>query len=86
MYCLSLLDSGNYVLHLYTILKNKGYPAEVVSTPCKIAKNSCGYCLKFKCENKDVVIQESIKAGIPVREIYKVTKAHYKNVYQKIYP
>ena len=86
MYCLGLLDSGNYVLYLYSILRSKGYPAEVIATPCKIAKSSCGYCLKFNCQYKDVVIKESVDAGTPVREIYQVTKVNYKNVYQKIYP
>lgn len=86
MYCLGLLNSSNYVLRLCRILRNKGYPAEVVSTPCKIAKNSCGYCIRFHEQYKDSVIREGAEACIPIREIYQVVKVSHKNVYQKIYP
>jgi len=86
MYCLALLDSGNYVLRLCRILEQKGYPVEVVSTPCKIAKDGCGYCLKFSEQYKDTIIREGNEAGIYVKKIYNIISMRYKNVYEKIYP
>lgn len=86
MYCLGILDSGNYVFRLGRLLKSKGYPVEIVSTPCKIAKDGCGFCLRFPLQYKDIVINEGIEAGTFIREIYEIVNVSYKNVYKKIYP
>jgi len=85
MYCVALLDSGNYVLSLCKALERKGYVFEVISTPCQIAKGGCGYCLKFPLEYKDVVINEGFANLTPVREIYKVINAVTKNRYERIF-
>jgi hypothetical protein len=85
MYCLAILDSGNYVFHLCRALEKKGYVFEIISTPCQIAKSGCGYCLKFPEEFKDIVLSEALTCGIHVREIYKVIQEFTKNKYEKIY-
>lgn len=84
MYCLAILDSGNYVFNLCRILEKKGYVFEVVSTPCHIAKDGCGYCLKFPIEYRDMVVCEGILNRMPVREIYKIIPYATKNRYERI--
>lgn len=85
MYCLAILDSGNYVFHLCRTLEKAGYVFEIVSTPCHIAKGGCGYCLKFPAEFKELVINEALRLGTPVREIYTVTNSITRNHYKKTY-
>jgi len=85
MYCLAMLDSGNYVFHLCSILEKKGYVFEVVSTPCQIAKDGCGYCLKFPMEFKDLVVSEARANGLSIREIYKIIPGYAKNKYERIF-
>jgi len=85
MECLALFDSGNYVFNFCRIMENKGYVFEVVSTPCQIAKNGCGYSLKFPIEYKDLIIRSAIECKMPVREIYKIIPMFTKNKYEKIY-
>lgn len=85
MYCVAILDSGNYVFNLCSVLEKKGYVFEVVSIPCHIAKSGCGYCLKFPFEYMDMVINEAKAINTPVREIYKIVPMFSKNQYTKIY-
>jgi hypothetical protein len=85
MYCLAILDSGNYVFHLCRALERRGYVFEIISTPCQIAKDGCGYCLKFPAEFKDIVLSEALACGIRIREIYKILPGNMKNSYEKIY-
>ncbi|NSW89762.1 MAG: DUF3343 domain-containing protein [Firmicutes bacterium] len=84
MYCLAIVDSGNYAYRLYSIMRNKGYDVEVVSTPCKLAKSGCSYCIKLPFEYKDLIVKEGLENNIYVREIYKVTTLDCKNVYERI--
>jgi len=85
MYCLALLDSGNYVFNLCRIFEKKGFVFEVVSTPCHLAKDGCGYCLKFPIQFKNMVVSEGLLNRVPVREIYKIVPMGTKNRYEKIY-
>lgn len=85
MYCLGLMGSGNYVYALCGILERKGYVFEVVSTPCNIAREGCGYCLKFPYEYKDFVISEGMANRLPITEVYRVIPDYNKNKYEKIY-
>lgn len=84
MFGIAIVDSGNYALHLCRILERKGYVFEVVSTPCHIAKNGCGYCIKFPLEFMNLVLQEGKANNIAIREIYRIVKLPYKNVYEKV--
>lgn len=83
MYCLAMLDSGNYVFNLCRAFEKKGYVFEVISTPCHIAKGGCGYCLKFPPECRELVKSEALALGTPVREIYTVTSLSTRNSYKK---
>jgi hypothetical protein len=85
MYCVAVLDSGNFVLSLCRALEKKGYVFEVISTPCQIAKGGCGYCLRFPEKYKDLVINEGFANLTPVREIYRVVNEVTKNRYVRIY-
>ncbi|MCX7923708.1 MAG: DUF3343 domain-containing protein [Clostridia bacterium] len=85
MNCLAILTSGNYVFNLHRILERKGLVFEVVSTPCQIAKDGCGYCLKFPEQHKDTVVAEGIENRLPVREIYRIVPMFSKNKYERVY-
>lgn len=85
MDCLAIVDSGNYAFSLCRALERKGYVFEVVSTPCQIARNGCGYCIRFPLEQKDTIINEGIANQIPVREIYSIEKLMTRNRYKRIY-
>ncbi len=84
MYCLGILDSGNYAFHLCGIFEKRGLVFEVVSVPCKIAKGGCGYCLKFPEEYIESVIKEGKKNETPLREIYKAIPISSKVKYIKM--
>lgn len=84
MDCVGVMDSGNYALKLCRILEKKGYVFEVVSTPCQIARNGCGYSLRFPEQYIDIVIAEGKESKAQVREVYKVTPMFTKNRYDRI--
>ena len=85
MDCIATMLSGNYVFHLCRILEKQGYVFEVASTPCQIAKEGCGYCLKFPAEYTDLVVGTGKQNGLPIREIYKIVPMFNKNRYERIY-
>ena len=85
MDCIAITDSGNYALKLHSVLAGRGYVFEVISTPCRIAKNGCSYCLKFPLEFKDMVLQEAMRSNIAIREMYSIEKQPAKNRYERIY-
>ena len=64
--------------------EKKGLVFEVVSLPCRISSQGCGYCLKFPYEYKDIVISESMALNYPVRELYRVNRGFMKNTYEKL--
>jgi len=84
LYALAILDSGNYAFNLCRILEKKGYVFEVISTPCQIAKDGCGYCIKFPLEYKKLLLDEALANKITVREIYKIIPLYTRNKYEKI--
>lgn len=84
MECLAIFRSGNYVYNLCRVLEREGYVFEVVSTPCQIAKEGCGYCLKFPYEYKDLVVERSRTSGIAIKEIYEIVPLFNKNKYNRI--
>lgn len=85
MYCIALLQSGNFAFNLCRILEEKRIPVEVISTPCNIAKNGCSYCIKVPCERVNDVIQVSREHNILIEEVYGVIPAMSKNKYQKMF-
>lgn len=84
MYYIALLDSGNYVLRLCDILERQGYVFEVISTPCQIAKNGCGYCLKFPGQYIDKVLDTAASNNIAVREVFELIPGFNRNRYKKL--
>ncbi len=85
MYCLGMLDSGNYAFSLCRILERKGYVFEVISTPCQISRGGCSYCIKFPFEYANLVIQEGALNRLYIREMYKIIPAFTKNKYERVY-
>lgn len=86
MYCLAMLQSGNYVYSLCRYFERKNLVFEVVNTPCHLAKWGCSYALKFPERYTDEIIKGGHDNGTPVMEIYKVNPGIVKNFYQKIFP
>lgn len=84
MDCLAVYDSGNYTLRMSRHFDKMGLVFEVVSLPCAISSQGCGYCLKFPEKYIDIVVSESRANKYPVRELYKVYKGATKNTYKKI--
>ncbi len=85
MYCLGILESGNFAFHLCSILERKGIITEVVAVPCAIARGGCGYCLKFPEELLEVVNSEGMKNGLILREVYRVIPGITRNRYERIF-
>lgn len=86
MLALAMFSSGNHAFNLCRILERKGYVFEVVSTPCQIARDGCGYCIRFPLEYMDLIINEAMANNMIVREIYKIVPMFTKHKYEKIYP
>jgi len=84
MKCIAILDSGNYVYKLDSLLEKRGYKFDVVSTPCHIAKGGCGLCLKFPEEFLEVVKAGAIECNTPIKGVYMIADGHSKNKYRRI--
>lgn len=84
MDCLAVYDSGNYTIKMCRHFERKGLVFEMISLPCKISYQGCGYCLKFPEEYIDTVILESRAQDYPVRQLFRVRKEFMKNTYERI--
>ena len=84
MYGLAIFDSGNYAYNLARLLEEKNIDCEIVPIPCQIAKNGCGQCIKFKLNDRKILLEESKNANISIREIYKIDTKKGKNEYKKV--
>jgi hypothetical protein len=84
MDCLAVYDSGNYTIKICRHFEKKGLVFEMISLPCRISSQGCGYCLKFPEKYIDTVISQSRAIKHPVRELYRVIKGVTKNSYEKI--
>lgn len=84
MDCLAIMDSGNYAHHLSSILERKGHVFEVVATPCQIARDGCGYCIRLPEEDVGLLVKEAAASRMPVKEVYKVIPLLTRNRYEKI--
>ena len=85
MDCLAIFNSGNYAFAIYNVLERKGFVFQVISTPCKIAKGGCGYCLRFPIDYLDMVVNEGKINRMPVLEVYKIIPMLTRNKYEKLY-
>ncbi len=84
MDCIALYDSGNYAYRIARIFERKGLVFEVVSTPCRISRSGCGYCLRFPERYLKHVLAESLACGCPVREAYRIVVKDGRNNYIRI--
>lgn len=84
MDCLAVYDSGNYTIKMSRFFERQGLVFEVISLPCRISSQGCGYCLKFPEEYIELVLEKSREMNYPVRELYRVNKGFMKNNYEKL--
>lgn len=86
MDCLAVYDSGNYTIKMSRHFERMGLVFEVISLPCRISAQGCGYCLKFPEKYRELIVSESKAQNYPVRELYRVNKGIFKNSYEKLWP
>lgn len=84
MDCIALYDSGNYAYRVARIFQQRGYTFEVISTPCRISRTGCGYCLLFPFTFLKSVLAESLACGCPVREAFQIVEKNGKREYIKV--
>lgn len=84
MDCLAVYDSGNYTIKMSRFFESQGLVFEVISLPCRISSQGCGYCLKFPEEYINIVLEKSREMKYPVRELFRVTKGFMKNTYERL--
>lgn len=84
MDCIALYDSGNYAYRICRVFEQKGLVFEVISTPCRVSRTGCGYCLKFPEEYLNRVVAESRAYQCPVREAFRVVASNGRNHYVNI--
>lgn len=84
MDCIALYDSGNYAYRICRVFEQKGIVFQVISTPCKVSKAGCGYCLLFPEQYLNQVINTSVSYGCPVREVYRIEYVNDRKKYIKI--
>lgn len=84
MDCIALYDSGNYAYRICRVFEQSGVVFQVISTPCKVTKTGCGYCLLFPEEYLNKVVSTSKAYGCPVREVYRIMIRQDKKNYVKI--
>lgn len=84
MDCIALYDSGNYAYRVCRIFEQKGIVFQVISTPCRVSKTGCGYCLLFPEQYLSQVISVSTECGCPVREVYRMEYVQDRKKYTRI--
>lgn len=82
--CIALYDSGNYAYRICRIFEQRGIVFQVISTPCKVTKTGCGYCLLFPELYLDQVVTASVAYGCPVREAFRIVMVQDRKNYIKI--
>jgi len=81
MDCIVTCESGNYCMRLSSLFNKEGYHCEVTSTPCKLAKGGCSYCVKFSCDLYDKVVSVAKKNKINLTSAYRIEQRHLRNDY-----
>jgi hypothetical protein len=82
--CIALYDSGNYAYRICRVFEQKGITLQVISTPCKVTKTGCGYCLLFPEQYLDHVISASVANGFQVKEVYRIEYIQDRKKYIRI--
>lgn len=84
MDCIALYDSGNYAYRICRVFEQKGVVFQVISTPCKVTKTGCGYCLLFPEQYLNQVINASTANGFQVKEVYRIEFVQDRKKYVKV--
>ncbi len=84
MDCIALYDSGNFAYRICRVFEQKGIVFQVISTPCKVTKTGCGYCLLFPEQYLNHVISVSTANGFQVKEVYKIEYNQGRKKYIRI--
>ena len=84
MVCIAVMESGNYALALSKELEDIGVVSQVISTPCKLSGEGCGYSVKFDLKDKETVERISLNHEIKIKSYFKSSKELFKSKYQKI--
>lgn len=84
MDCIALFDSGNYANRVSRIFEQKGLVFHVISTPCRVSKSGCGYCLLFPEQYLNQIIATGVACGCPVKEAYRIEYVQERKKYIKI--
>ena len=82
--CIALYDSGDYAYRVCRVFEQKGIVFQVISTPCKVTKTGCGYCLLFPDKYLDQVINVSAANGFQVKEVYRIEYNQGRKKYIRI--
>lgn len=84
MDCIALYDSGNYAYRICRVFEQKGIAFQVISTPCKVTKTGCGYCLLFPEHYLNNVISASVANGFKVKEVYRIEYIQDRKKYVRV--
>ncbi len=85
MYAIAIFEQSSLIRQLYKCLYEEGCDCEIISIPCKLSNAGCEYCLKFRSNYKKMVIEESAKINMAIKEMYKIVKDSSMNVnYEKM--
>lgn len=85
MDCIALFDSGNYANRVSRLFEMRGLNFPVISTPCRVSKSGCGYCLLFPEKYLSQVIEAGKACNCPVGEIYRIIEEKERKKYIKIF-
>lgn len=83
-YCIVTFISGNHAIMVCNRLKEKGINAEIMNTPCSVAKDGCSYCIKVPVDQVDLVVREARENRVAVRDIYRRVIINGKKRYRKL--
>jgi hypothetical protein len=81
---LAILKSGNEAVKLAEYFERQGIILDVVSTPCKIAREGCGYSLLFPSDMLQDIINAAKAKNLTIVEIYSQKPGPLSNTYEKI--
>ena len=84
MNCIAIMESGNFALALTRLLNDGGIQAQVVSTPCRLSGEGCGYSVKFDENDKDGIFRIANEKNIKINSVYWITKEHARQKYHKL--
>lgn len=65
-------------------LKEKGVSAEIMNTPCSVAKDGCSYCIKVPADRTDLLLREAKENKVPVRDVYRIVITNGRKKYRKL--